>query len=96
MIMIKQNDFQYNDEENKTINRIKEDVMSQLEKYGEAYVYASGLWRAESFHKIVGKEFANAKYYVAYDYIPKGYRNLIVSKKPIGSPTGLLVSRAYE
>ena len=93
--MIKENDFKYSDEEIKTINNIKEDVLSQLEKYGEAYVYASGLWRAESFHKIVGNEFAKAKYYVAYDYIPKGYRNLIVSKKPIGAPSGLLVSRVY-
>lgn len=93
--MIKENDFKYSDEEIKTINNIKNEILSQLEKDGIAYVYAYGRWRAESYDRIVGAEFKKARYYVAYDYIPNGYRNIIVSKMPIGAPTGMLVSRVY-
>jgi hypothetical protein len=94
--MIKPNDFQYSEKDNKVIDDIKNEILSQLEKDGIAYVYACRRWRAESYDRIVGERFKKAGYYVAYDYIPNGYRNIIVSKMPIGAPTGMLVSRVYE
>lgn len=93
---IKPNDNKYSDSENKILDNIRKDIIEQLEKSSIATVYAYGRWRAESFDRIIGKEFKQAGYYVAYDYIPNGYRSMIVSKIPIGQPSGRLVSREFE
>ncbi len=92
---IKPNDNKLNDNELAIIERIKQEVVKQLEKDSVATIYASNRWRAESYDRIVGGEFKKAGYYVAYDYVPNGYRSMIVSKIPIGQPTGRLVSRDF-
>lgn len=91
---IKPNDNKYTEAENKSLEYIRRDIMSQLEKSSTATIYAYGRWNAEGYDRIVGKEFKQAGYYVAYDYVPR-YRSMIVSKMPIGQPSGRLVSREF-
>lgn len=95
IMTIKPNDHKYTDEENRILEKIRKDIIFQLEKSSSATIYAYGRCDAESYDRIIGKEFKQAGYYVAYDYVPR-YRSMIVSKRPIGQPTGRLVSRDFE
>lgn len=92
---IKPNDNKYTEQENKILESIKRDIITQLEKSSIATVYRGNLWHGESFHKTVGQEFRKAGYYVAYDYVPNGYRSMVVSKMPLGEPSERLVSRTF-
>jgi hypothetical protein len=95
MLEIKENDFKMGIENAAIIENLANSINADLEKDNIAYVYAKGIWRAETYHKIVAQEYKKAKYYVAMDYIPNGYRNLIVSKFPIGESNGRLVTRVH-
>lgn len=92
---IKPNDKQYTAEEEKILNALREKISSQLEYNSTSIIFANGRWRAESFDRVIGDEFKKAGYYVAFDFIPSGYRSMIISKMPIGHPTGRFVSREF-
>lgn len=92
---IAENDFIYNDEENKIIDRLVSEVVSQLGKSSTAIIYKGNLWNGESFHKVVGGRFKKKGYYVAYNYVPNGYQSLMVSKMPIGESGGRMVTRVF-
>jgi hypothetical protein len=90
------NDGVLNTVDNKVINEMTEKILSQLKTESTAQLYSYGTAYNESRAKIVGRAFANKGYYVAYDYVPNGYRNITVSKMPIGESSGRLVSRRWE
>ena len=95
MLEIKENDFKMGEEHVAIIEKLAKSINEDLAKKNIAYVYATGRWRAETYDKIVAQEYKKAKYYVAMDYVPNGYRNLIVSKFPIGESSGRLVTRVH-
>lgn len=95
MLEIKENDFKMGKENLAIIEKIASSINADLEKHNIAYVYAKGRWKAETYDKIVAQEYKKAKYYVAMDYVPYGYRSLIVSKFPIGESSGKLVTRVH-
>ena len=90
------NDGVLTDIENKVINEMTEKILNQLKTESVAQLYSYGTAYNESRARIVGREFAKKGYHVAYDYVPNGYRNITVSKMPIGEPSGRLVSRRWE
>ena len=92
---IKPNDHKLTDDEKKSLDNIRKKVMEQLEVRTIAIIYAGNRWNAESYDMIVGKQFKDAGYYVAFDYVPNGYRSMIVSRLPIGEPSGRLVTRRF-
>ena len=93
---IPMNDGVLSTTDNKVINEMTESILRQLNNGNTAQLYRYGTAYNESRARIVGKEFAKKGYYVAYDYVPNGYRNITVSKMPIGEPSGCLVSRRWE
>lgn len=93
---IPMNDGVLSTTDNKVINEMTDSILSQLNNGSTAQLYRYGTAYDESRARIVGKEFAKKGYYVAYDYVPNGYRNITVSKMPIGEPSGRLVSRRWE
>lgn len=92
---IRENDKKYTAEETGIIDRLTKEVMDELDKSSIVYIYKRFLWNAESYHRVVGGRFKEKGYYVAYDYVPNGYRNMVVSKMPIGHPSGRLVTRSW-
>jgi hypothetical protein len=82
--------------ENKAVEDMANQILKQLENSSTAQVYMMSSGYGEPIARIVGKEFAKKGYHVAYDYVPNGYRNITVSKMPIGEPSGRLVSRRWE
>ena len=96
MTTIPKNDGKLTEADNKVIEMFRSQIVNELKTksvvqcYNQQYVYA------EAYCKILGKEFTSAGYYVAYDYVNGKFRNIIVSKMPIGEPSGRLVSRTWE
>ena len=81
--------------EQRIVNEMTEKILKQLETDSTAYLYSYGTAYRENMAKIVGKEFKKKGYHVAYDYVPNGYRNIIVSRHEIGESSGRLVSRCW-
>lgn len=90
------NDGKYSERENKAVEDMANQILNQLKNSSTAQVYKMSSGYGEPIARIVGKEFAKKGYHVAYDYVPNGYRNITVSKMPIGEPSGCLVSRRWE
>ena len=93
---IPQNDGVLSQEEQATVDKITKEVLNGLKDCSMTKVYKSNLWRGEYYHRIVGSEFKKQGYYVAYDYVPNGYQGMVVSKHPIGEPSGRMVSREWN
>lgn len=90
------NDGKYSERENKAVEDMTSQILKQLENGSTAQVYKMSSGYGEPIARVVGSEFAKKGYHVAYDYVPNGYRNITVSKMPIGEPSGRLVSRRWE
>lgn len=94
-IDIPKNDGQVDESYAKHIEVLAEDIKGQLKKSDQAYIWASQIWRAGDKFLALGKAFKQAGYHCALNYIPNGLQSLVVSKTPLGEPSGRLVTRRH-
>lgn len=81
----------------KGVESLAEDIKCQLLENETAWVYASKLWRAGVQFKALGKAFKQAGYHCAINYIcgdgsQMRLQSLMVSKKPVGEPSGTCIA----
>ena len=94
-IDIPQNDGKMDEAYARHINSLTENIKGQLMTSDQAYIWAYQVWRAGDKFTAIGKAFKKAGYYCALNYIPNGLQSLVVSKTPLGEPSGRLVTRRY-
>lgn len=92
MTEIKKNDGQLTVKEQNVMDKLAKEVISKLETQTIVRIPTYGTAYREYLCREVGLKFKKAGYYAALDYVPNGFRNLIVGKVQIPEPTGRLVS----
>lgn len=90
--MIPKNDHKLSATDEKIADKLTLMIVEELEKNAIARIHRYNTAFREDICRVVGKEFKKNDYYVALDFVPNGFRSLIVSKTPIPCPTGRLVS----
>lgn len=92
MTEIKKNDGQLTVKEQNVMDKLAKEVISKLETQTIVRIPTYQTAYREHLCRQVGLRFKKEGYFAALDYIPNGFRNLIVSKVPIPHPTGRFVS----
>lgn len=92
MTEIKKNDGQLTVKEQNVMDKLVKEVISKLETQTIVRVPTYQTAYREHVCRQVGLKFKEEGYFAALDYVPNGFRNLIVAKAPIPHPTGRLVS----
>ena len=72
-------------------NQLVNKIVKALESESIVRVYRYQTPYSEDICRYVGKEFKKQGYYVALDFVPNGFRNLIISKTQIPNSSGRLV-----
>lgn len=92
MIEIKRNDGVLTGKEMKVMDKLTTEVLDKLETQTIVRIPTYQTAYREHLCRQVGLRFKKEGFFAALDYVPNGFRNLIVSKVPIPHPTGRLVS----
>lgn len=89
------NDGRLNEKEQSIVDSIIKQALDGLKEYSITKVYKYSSAGGEHYHRIAGRLLKEKGYYIAFDYIPNGYQGMVVSKSPLGEPSGRLVSREF-
>lgn len=92
MIDIKRNDGILSDREMEVMDELTTEVLDKLETQTIVRIPTYQTAYREHLCRQVGLRFKKKGFFAALDYVPNGFRNLIVGKVQIPEPTGRLVS----
>lgn len=92
MIEIKRNNGKLTVKEEEIMDKLTKEVLSKLETQTIVRIPTYGTAYREHLCRTVGIRFKKEGYFAALDYVPNGFRNLIVGKVQIPQPMGMLVS----
>lgn len=92
MVEIKRNDGALTTKEMEVMDKLTTKVIEQLKKQSIVRIPSYQTAFREHLCRMVGLRFKKEGYFAALDYVPNGFRNLIVAKVPIPQPSGRLVS----
>lgn len=91
MATIKKNNGVLDPQTQQTIDKLVNEIVRQLETKTTAIVYKNHLWHTDGIARVVGRMFKKEGYHCAIDFVPNGYRSIIVSKIDIPHSCGRLV-----
>lgn len=92
MVEIKRNDGALTTKEMEVMDNLTTKVLEELEKQSIVRIPSYLTPFREHICRMVGLRFKKEGYFAALDYVPNGFRHLIVAKVPIPQPSGRLVS----